>query len=128
MPPHPRPDLPQCGNGAESVMSTPQSLLQATINRLSARLGTQLADRVAEFAVFAQDAPQRLQQEFSLFWEEVEQEARRLDHGDSGPAPETSPSPSNDPQDQIDALRAQVATLARKLESPLRGRGSAGSV
>lgn len=106
-------------------MSTPQSLLQATINRLSARLGSQLADRVAELAVLAQDAPQRLQQEFSLFWEEVEQEARRLDHGDSTPADD---APSSDPQDQIDALRAQVATLARKLESPLRGGGPAGSV
>lgn len=109
-------------------MSTPQSLLQATINRLSARLGSQLADRVAELAVFAQDAPQRLQQEFSLFWEEVEQEARRLEHADSAPAAEGSPAPSSDPQDQIDALRAQVATLARKLESPLRGGGQAGSI
>lgn len=109
-------------------MSTPQSLLQATINRLSARLGSQLADRVAELAVFAQDAPQRLQQEFSLFWEEVEQEARRLDHGESSPAGVGSPSPSSDPQDQIDALRAQVASLARQLESPTRGGGPAGSV
>lgn len=109
-------------------MSTPQSLLQATINRLSARLGSQLADRVAELAVLAQDAPQRLQQEFSLFWEEVEQEARRLDQGDSAPAAERTATPSSDPQDQIDALRAQVATLARKLDSPLRGGGPAGSV
>jgi hypothetical protein len=109
-------------------MSTPQSLLQATINRLSARLGSQLADRVAELAVLAQDAPQRLQQEFSLFWEEVEQEARRLDHGETAPAAEGRSATSNDPQDQIDALRAQVATLARKLESPLRGGGPAGSV
>jgi uncharacterized protein YceH (UPF0502 family) len=109
-------------------MSTPQSLLQATINRLSARLGSQLADRVAELAVFAQDAPQRLQQEFSLFWEEVEQEAHRLENGDAAPAAEGSQAPPSDPQDQIDALRAQVATLARKLESPLRGGGQAGSV
>ncbi|MEB3256729.1 MAG: hypothetical protein VKN83_00270 [Cyanobacteriota bacterium] len=109
-------------------MSTPQSLLQATINRLSARLGSQLADRVAELAVLAQDAPQRLQQEFTLFWEEVEQEARRLDHGDSAPAATESSAPSRDPQDQIDALRAQVASLSRKLEVPLGGGGQTGSV
>ncbi|MFM7169318.1 MAG: hypothetical protein ACKOYH_00475 [Cyanobium sp.] len=102
-------------------MSTPQSLLQAMINRLSARLGSQLADRVAELAVFAQDAPQRLQQEFSLFWEEVEQEARRLDHGESNPDAHGGPAASNDPQEQIDALRAQVATLTRKLEQPIGG-------
>lgn len=109
-------------------MSTPQSLLQATINRLSARLGSQLADRVAELAVFAQDAPLRLQQEFSLFWEEVEQEARRLEHGDTAPSARGDQPPTGDPQDQIDALRAQVASLARKLDPPIRGGGPAGSV
>ncbi len=111
-------------------MSTPQSLLQATINRLGARLGSQLADRAAELALLAQDAPQRLQREWSLFWEEVELEARRLDHNDP-----TSPTQSRDdiradadPQEQIDALRAKVATLARLLEQPTGGGGSAGSV
>lgn len=110
-------------------MSTPQSLLQATINRLSARLGSQLADRAADFALFAQDAPQRLQREWTLFWEEVEHEARRLDHGESAPDRSWDEGRTEtDPQDQIDALRAKVATLARKLEQPIRGGGSAGSV
>lgn len=109
-------------------MSTPQSLLQATLNRLSARVGSQLADRAAELAVFAQDAPQRLQQEWTLFWEEVELEARRLDTGVSTPGPGAGPGTSADPQDQIDALRAQVAALARKLEKPIPGGGQAGSI
>ncbi len=110
-------------------MSTPQSLLQATINRLGARLGSQLADRAADFAVLAQDAPQRLQREWILFWEEVEKEADRLDHGDtSGPRYRDEAPVASDPQEQIDALRAKVANLARKLEQPNRGSGSAGSV
>ncbi len=110
-------------------MSTPQSLLQATINRLSARLGSQLADRAAEFALLARDAPQRLQRELTLFWEEVELEAQRLDHGDTTPSGSRDDvRAETDPQDQIDALRAKVATLARKLEQPTRGSGSAGSV
>jgi hypothetical protein len=109
-------------------MSTPQSLLQATINRLTARLGSQLADRAAELAVFAQDAPERLQQEWSLFWEEVEREAHRLDTGESAPAADGGARASADPQDQIDALRAQVASLARKLEQPNRGGDQARSV
>ncbi len=110
-------------------MSTPQSLLQATINRLSARLGSQLADRAAEIALFAQDAPQRLQREWTLFWEEVELEAERIDHGGPANAPTGEEARTQtDPQDQIDALRAKVASLARKLESPIRGGGSAGSV
>lgn len=109
-------------------MSTPQSLLQATINRLGARMGSQLVDRAAELAVFAQDAPQRLQQEWSLFWEEVEMEARRLEKGQSPAAAAGRARASADPQEQIDALRAQVASLARKLEQPIRGSGQAGSV
>ncbi len=110
-------------------MSTPQSLLQAMINRIGARLGSQLADRAAEIAVLAQDAPKRVQQEWTLFWEEVEMEARRLDNGES-PTTEsaTAVTTSSDPQDQVDALRAKVAALARKLEHPIRGGGQAGSV
>lgn len=110
-------------------MSTPQSLLQATINRLGARLGSQLANRAADFALFAQDAPQRLQREWSLFWEEVELEARRIDHGEPAQTGSREEARAEtDPQEQIDALRAKVAALAGKLEQPIRGGGSAGSV
>jgi len=113
----------------DPLMSTPQSLLQATINRLGVRLGSQLADRAADFALFAQDAPQRLPQEWTLFWEEVELEARRIDHGDPPqPGSRGEGRSATDPQEQIDALRAKVATLAGKLEQPRRGGGSAGSV
>ena len=110
-------------------MSTPQSLLQATINRLGARLGSQLADRAADFALFAQDAPQRLQKEWTLFWEEVEHEARRLDHREGAPAPRGEGGGEiPHPQEQIDALRAKVASLSRQLEKPIPRGTSAGSV
>lgn len=56
------------------------------MNRLAARLGSGLADTAANLSLLAQDAPARLQQEFSLFWEEVEQEAARLERdGSEGP-------------------------------------------
>ena len=109
-------------------MSTPQSLLQATINRLGARLGGQLADRAAELAVMAQDAPQRIQRELSLFWEEVEREAQRLETGESSYRSSGERGSTADPQDLIDGLRAQVANVAKKLEPPLSGGGRAGSV
>ena len=121
-------------------MSAPQSLLQAAIGRLAARVGSGLADTAAGLAVLAQDAPARLQQEWQLFWEEVELEAERLERGPSAGEPEpswstvasseSSPPPSwsrtpstaraasSDPQEQIDALRAQVAELARRFEQP----------
>lgn len=103
-------------------MSAPQTLVQAAINRLSARLGSGLADAAANLAVLAQDAPERLRQEWELFVEEVELEARRLDDpfaddaaerdGAAGPAA----GYGEDPQEQVDALRATVARLARRLE------------
>jgi uncharacterized protein YceH (UPF0502 family) len=111
------------------LMSTPQSLFQATVNRLGARLGSQLADKAAEFALLAQDAPQRLQREWTLFWEEVELEARRIDHGETTTTTTGEDARAHtDPQDQIDALRAKVASLAHKLEQPIRGGSSAGPV
>ena len=101
-------------------MSTPQTLVQATLNRLSARLGSGMADAAAGLAVLAQDAPERLRQEWDLFREEVEMEAQRLarpDHNDATPdAVASPPAAPVDPQDQIDQLRAQVARLAQQLE------------
>ena len=101
-------------------MAAPQSLLQAAAIRLTARLSSSLADTAATLAVLAQDAPARLQQELSLFWEEVEREAERLeqDQGPGGTAPDQA---SVDPQEQIDGLRAQVADLCRRLEARPQG-------
>jgi hypothetical protein len=105
------------------VMSAPQNLLQAAVNRLAARMGSAVADTAAGLAVLAQDAPARLQQELTLFWQEVELEAERLERGDAEPAAASDggipADPPCDPQEQIDRLRAQVAALARRLESPI---------
>lgn len=114
-------------------MTAPQSFLQAAFNRLSARLGHRLLDSAAQLAELAQQAPGQLQQEWSVFWEEVEVEAQRLERG--GPyasstkdapgaagspwpsaGPQDQPPSSSDPQDLIDALRARVAHLTQRLE------------
>ena len=110
-------------------MSAPQTLLQAAVQRLTARMGSALADGAAGLAVLVQDAPARLQEELTLFWQEVEQEAERLERGEAAASPPAaaapaagapgSPPPPADPQEQIDRLRAQVAALARRLESPI---------
>jgi hypothetical protein len=100
-------------------MSAPQTLVQAALNRLSARFGSGLADAAASFAVLAQDAPERFRREWELFREEVELEAERLENVDPS-VPEadavSAPASGIDPQDQIDQIRAQVARLARRLE------------
>ena len=38
-----------------------------------------LADTAAELAVVAQEAPERFRRELTLFWEEVEKEAARIE-------------------------------------------------
>lgn len=95
-------------------MSAPQSLVQAALQRLGARLGSGLVDAAANLALLAQDAPERLRQEFQLFWDEVEAEAARIER-DEGPEVAIT-APSGDIQDQIDALRARVAAMARRLD------------
>jgi uncharacterized protein YceH (UPF0502 family) len=95
-------------------MSAPQSLAQAALQRLGARLGSGLVDAAANLALLAQDAPERLRQEFQLFWDEVEAEAARIERDEEQEVAITAPS--TDIQDQIDALRARVAAMARRLD------------
>ena len=106
-------------------MHAPQSLLQAALNRLGARLGSGFADSAASLAVLAQQAPERLRRELELFWSEVEQEAQRLETeasaagsgpGAAGGDATAAAWAAAAPQDQIDDLRARVAELSRQLE------------
>ena len=108
-------------------MGSSEAFIRATVNRISARLGHGLADAAAEIAVLAQDAPERLRQEWELFQEEVQAEAERLEYGDA-PAPRspgsgiettdiTTDSQPSSPQDLVDRLRASVAEINSVLEA-----------
>ncbi|MFM7635503.1 MAG: hypothetical protein ACKO7Z_07985 [Cyanobacteriota bacterium] len=108
-------------------MSAPQTLIQAALQRLGARLGSGLIDAAASLSVLAQDAPQRLRQELELFWQEVEAEAERIERdeapgsreaGEDGGSGASGAAPSLDPQRQIDELRARIAALAHRLDQP----------
>jgi len=99
-------------------MSSPETLVQAALNRLAARLGSTAMDAAAQLSLLAQDAPQRVQQELELFWQEVQQEAERMEHDGTATAAATGSdvdAPA-DLQQQLDALRAQVADFSRRLE------------
>ena len=90
------------------------------MNRISARLGHGFADAAAEVAVFAQDAPQRLRQEWELFQDEVRAEAERIERGHQAPVStdrESSSEQSETPQAVIDRLRATVADLSQSIEA-----------
>ena len=108
-------------------MGSSEAFIRAPVNRSSARRGHGLADAAAEIAALAQDAPERLRQEWELFQEEVQAEAERLEQGDAraprspGTAIETADittdSQPSSPQDLVDRLRASVAEINSVLEA-----------
>ena len=101
-------------------MGSSEALIRATVNRISARLGHGFADAAAELAVLAQDAPQRLRQEWDLFQDEVRAEAERIERGDQATVTTDGESPVAPPetaQAVIDRLRATVADLSEAIEA-----------
>ena len=101
-------------------MGSSEALIRATVNRISARLGHGFADAAAELAVLAQDAPQRLRQEWDLFQDEVRAEAERIERGDQAVVStdgEPSAEQPETPQAVIDRLRATVADLSQAVEA-----------
>ena len=101
-------------------MGSSEALIRATVNRISARLGHAVADVAAELAVLAQDAPQRLRQEWDLFQDEVRAEAERIERGEQATVStdaESSADASESPQAVIDRLRATVADLSQAIEA-----------
>ncbi len=101
-------------------MSSTETLLKATLNRLTARLRKGLIDLANDFATVADKAPDKLRKEWDLFQEEVYEEVERLktEAANNEEAASTNKkSDSSNPQDKIDRLRAKVAELSRKIEA-----------
>ena len=102
-------------------MGSSEALIRATVNRISARLGHGFADAAAELAVLAQDAPERLRQEWDLFQDEVRAEAERIEEGEQATVStdevSSAQSSDNTPQEVIDRLRATVADLSQAIEA-----------
>ena len=101
-------------------MSSTDNLLKATLNRLGARFGQKLISSIAEIAVKAKEAPERLRNEWEAFQEEVIAEANRLDKESGEEIQNTKKESKNrepqTPQEKIDRIRAKVAELSNKLE------------
>ena len=101
------------------VMTPPDALIRAAMNRLIARVGEGVADAAAGVAVAVQDAPDRIRQEWDLFQEEVKAEAERLQQTTASGSTSAQASDPESPeplQQRIDRLRAQVAELSMRLE------------
>ncbi|WP_320677572.1 hypothetical protein [Prochlorococcus sp. MIT 1300] len=101
-------------------MSSSDSLLKATLNRLIVRLNKSLADTTKKISLLVDDAPQRIQTEWDLFKEEVKLEAERIDSisQQEGTSKSTAPDNQNKEaiQEKIDGLRERLSLLNRKLD------------
>ena len=101
-------------------MNDSDTLLQATINRLKVRLGEKIVNQAAEFAVFAETAPTRLQKEWELLKEEIYEEVERIKKEKSKEEEDLDHKNTSEvkaPIDKIDQIRARVAQIDKKINT-----------
>ena len=100
-------------------MSDSEILLKAAINRISARITEKLINSAQEFTEIAEELPQKLQNEWSSFKEEVIEESERLEKK-SNASKEKNPKEQSSKEDliqiQIDNLRSKVIDLNKNIE------------
>ena len=104
-------------------MVSSEKLLQATLNRLSTRIGLKLIASANEMAEAIKTAPEKVRTEWELFQEEVFDEAERLQNESnaetSNPNKKEAQHSERDTtlQGKIDLIRAKVEELSNKLEA-----------
>ncbi len=104
-------------------MSSSNNLLQATLNRLAARLEERIPRAVAKIALAAKEAPARFSKEWELFKEEVYAEADRLnnnhenDPGEESFSSEVNTKENENTHHKINKVRAKIAVISKKIEA-----------
>ena len=100
-------------------MSDSEILFKAVINRITARITEKLINSAQEFSEIAEEIPQRLQEEWSNFKDEVIEESARLEKERNSAKQEDSNQPSTKEvitQVQIDNLRSKVIEINKSIE------------
>ena len=100
-------------------MSDSEILLKAAINRITARIQEKLIKSAQEFSEIAEEMPQRLQDEWSSFKEEVIEESERLEKKKTSTKEKNSNQPSTKEeltQAQINKLRSKVIEINKNIE------------
>ena len=100
-------------------MSDSDILLKAAINRITARIQEKLIKSAEEFSEIAEEIPQKIQDEWSSFKEEVIQESERLEKKTNLSKEKNSNQQSNKEdliQAQIDKLRSKVIEINKNIE------------
>ena len=100
-------------------MSDSEILLKAAINRITARITEKLINSAQEFSDIAEDIPQKIQNEWSSFKEEVIEESERLTKEANSSEEKKSYRQStkeDSTQIQIDNLRSKVIEINKIIE------------
>ena len=100
-------------------MSDSELLLKAAINRISARITEKLINSAKEFSLVAEDIPQKLQDEWSRFKDEVIEESERLEKmtdASKEKNPKEQLSKKKLVQIQINNLRSKVIEINKDIE------------
>ena len=102
-------------------MRSSETLLQATLNRLGARLQEGFANAKQEMTKIIQEAPNQIRDELDLLQEEIIQEADRLENEFSNSdniyeSSMYSPEKEHNIQEKIDIIRAKVTKISKILE------------
>ena len=100
-------------------MRDSEILLKAAINRIAARITEKLINSAQEFTEIAEEMPQKLQDEWSNFKEEVIEESERLEKNANSSKESYSkkqPTQKDIIQSQIDNLRSKVIELNKNIE------------
>ena len=100
-------------------MSDSEILLKAAINRIAARITEKLINSAQEFTETAEELPQKLQNEWYSFKEEVIEESERLEKKTNESKEKSSEeqlSKEDLIQIQIDNLRSKVIDINKDIE------------
>ena len=100
-------------------LSDSERLLKAAINKITARITKKLINSAQEFSEIAEEIPQKLQDEWSIFKEEVIKESQRLEK-ETHTSKEKNPNHQSTKEDllqaQIDKLRSKVIEINKSIE------------
>ena len=100
-------------------MSESEILLKAAINRIAARISEKLIHSAQELSEIAEELPQKLQNEWSIFRDEVIEESERISKNTHTPKERKTKegaSKKNIVQIQIDNLRSKVIEINKEIE------------
>tara|TARA_B100000609_G_C16941850_1_gene294554 strand:- start:193 stop:501 length:309 start_codon:yes stop_codon:yes gene_type:complete len=99
-------------------LSDSEILLKAAMNRIAARITEKVINSAQELTEIAEELPQKLQDEWSSFKEEVLEESERLEKETNASTEKSSEQLSKEDliQIQIDNLRSKVIDINKDIE------------